>query len=95
MGRGEYIIKYTDQFINDIEKHKIAGNRSILNKIDALIDELRIHPATGIGKPELLRGNRRGQWSRRISRKHRLIYEIREDIVVIILLTAWGHYDDK
>ena len=64
-------------------------------KAQSLIEELREHPKTGTGHPEPLRGDRARQWSRHISKKHRLIYEIRETEVVVLVLTAYGHYDDK
>lgn len=64
-------------------------------KAQSLIDELREHPKTGTGHPEPLRSDRAGQWSRHISKKHRLVYEIRETEVVVLVLTAYGHYDDK
>ena len=60
-----------------------------------LIDELREHPTTGTGHPEPLRGDRVGQWSRRITDKHRLVYQIYETEVVVLVLTAFGHYEDK
>lgn len=49
---------------------------SAFKKAIRLIDELFEHPRTGTGKPELLSGDRAGQWSRRITKKHRLVYEI-------------------
>jgi toxin YoeB len=64
-------------------------------KATKLIDELVEHPTTGIGKPEPLSGNRSGQWSRRISGKHRLIYMIDDEKIIVLLLSAYGHYDDK
>lgn len=64
-------------------------------KAQALIAELREHPRTGTGKPEQLSGDRAGQWSRRITKKHRLVYEIHDTEVVVLVLTAYGHYDDK
>ncbi|MCR4994157.1 MAG: Txe/YoeB family addiction module toxin, partial [Bacteroidales bacterium] len=57
--------------------------------------ELKVHPKTGTGKPEALKGDRNGQWSREITKKHRLIYEIHETEVVVIVLTAYGHYNNK
>ncbi|MCH5308145.1 MAG: type II toxin-antitoxin system YoeB family toxin [Prevotella sp.] len=36
-----------------------------------------------------------GQWSRRITQKHRLVYEIHDAEVVVLVLTAYGHYDDR
>ena len=64
-------------------------------KAQALIAELREHPRSGTGKPEPLKGDRAGQWSRRITKKHRLVYEIHDTEVVVLVLTAYGHYDDK
>jgi toxin YoeB len=56
---------------------------------------MRKHPAIGKGSPEALREDKKGQWSRRITQKHRLIYEIHNDIVTVVLLTTWGHYGEK
>ena len=64
-------------------------------KLLKLAEELEQHPLTGTGKPEPLSGDRSGQWSRRITRKHRMIYEIHDTEVIVILLSAYGHYDDK
>ena len=61
----------------------------------SLIGELYEHPRTGTGKPEPLSGDRSGQWSRRISKKHRLVYEIQDTDVIVLVLTAYGHYSDK
>lgn len=72
-------------------KHEPNAYRKALT----IIGELYEHPKTGTGKPELLSGDRAGQWSRRITRKHRLVYEIHDNNVVVIVLTAYGHYDDK
>lgn len=60
-----------------------------------LIGELYEHPRTGTGKPEPLSGDRLGQWSRRISKRHRLVYEIQDTDVIVLVLTAYGHYGDK
>ena len=53
------------------------------------------HPMTGTGHPERLKGDLAGKWSRQITRKHRMVYEIRDTEVLVIVLTAYGHYDDK
>ena len=45
--------------------------------------------------PEQLRGDRSNQWSRHITQKHRLVYEIYDTEVVVLVLTAYGHYEDK
>ena len=64
-------------------------------KVEKLLDELRQHPMTGTGHPELLKGMSASVWSRRISNKHRLVYEIIDSCVKVIILTAYGHYADK
>ena len=64
-------------------------------KVQRLIDELRTHPKTGIGHPEPLKGLPEGRWSRQITKKHRLVYRVFETEVVVIVLTAYGHYDNK
>ena len=50
---------------------------------------------TGTGKPEYLKHDKRGVWSRRITQKHRLIYKIHNNIVVVEVVSAYGHYGDK
>lgn len=67
----------------------------VYKKALQLIAELYEHPRTGTGKPELLRGAKAGQWSRRITQKHRLVYEIHDNKVLVLVLSAYGHYDDK
>lgn len=64
-------------------------------KVQRLIDELRTHPKTGIDHPEPLKGLPEGRWSRQITKKHKLVYRVFETEVVVIVLTAYGHYDDK
>ena len=64
-------------------------------KAQRFIEELKEHPKTGTGRPEALKGNRSGQWSSEITKKHRLIYEIHETEVLVLVLTAYGHYNDK
>ena len=60
-----------------------------------LLAELQEHPRTGTGHPEQLTGDMMGCWSRRITRKHRLIYEIHDTEVIVLVLSAYGHYRDK
>jgi len=51
-----------------------TSDAKTLARINALIEECRRHPFTGTGKPEALKGNLSGWWSRRITSEHRLIY---------------------
>ena len=89
-----YILDFSASADRDIALLKKSDSHSY-KKLVRLLEELVEHPTTGIGKPEPLKGNRLGQWSRRISKKHRLIYEIREEIVTVLILSAYGHYNDK
>ena len=63
-------------------------------KLIKLLEELEEHPETGTGHPKPLGENRVGQWSRRITQKHRLVYKIEEEQIIVLILSAYGHYDD-
>ncbi len=67
-------------------------DRRILKKINALIKEISRNPYTGAGKPEALKHELAGFWSRRIDREHRLVYQVREG--KILLYACRYHYDD-
>jgi len=91
----KYELEYSSDFNADKERLRKSGNLTVLKKLAALLLELAQHPTTGTGKPEPLSGDRAGQWSRRISGKHRLVYMIDDEKVVVLLLSAYGHYGDK
>ena len=59
-------------------------DRSITIKINKLITECQRHPFEGTGKPEALRGDYSGWWSRRIDREHRLVYRVEGDSLIIV-----------
>lgn len=58
-------------------------NKQLQKRIVRLIQEVRRTPFEGIGKPEALKGNLSGFWSRRIDDEHRLIYEVSQDEITI------------
>lgn len=89
-----YEIEFKEEATRDLVALAKSEPKSFA-KAQALIAELREHPRTGTGHPEQLSGDRAGQWSRRITKKHRLVYEIHDMEVVVLVLTAYGHYDDK
>jgi toxin YoeB len=62
-----------------------------LAKIDRLIEDILEHPFAGIGKPEPLRYEWSGYWSRRITGEHRLVYRVEGDTVFIAQCRF--HYD--
>ncbi|GAB2493771.1 Txe/YoeB family addiction module toxin [Algoriphagus taiwanensis] len=88
----KYELAFTDQAMKDIEKLKNSGDKPLLRKLRALFEELQVHPQTGTGKPEKLKYDFAGYWSRRINHKHRLIYSIEEDKVLVTVIAAYGHY---
>ena len=90
----EYHIDYTEKAVAGLIRLRDNEPKAYA-KVRRLIEELKIHPQTGTGKPELLKGDRGGQWSRRITDKHRLVYKSNETEVIVLFLTAYGHYDDK
>ena len=60
-----------------------------------LLNELALHPSTGTGHPEPLKGKPENRWSRQITKKHRLVYRVFEEEVHVFVLTSYGHYGDK
>lgn len=90
-----YTLQITVQAKKDIAFLKKNRGKSVTNKIEILLLELMEHPKTGTGQVEQLRGDRQGQWSRRIDKKNRLIYTIDDEIVTVEVVSARGHYDDK
>lgn len=92
---GKYRVTLTDQAKKDITKHFKSGNQATIKKIEKILIELSEHPSTGTGKPEQLKFELTGLWSRRINAKDRMIYEILDDLIIVDVLSAMGHYSDK
>ncbi len=61
-----------------------AEDWTIVSKINTLLAECQRHPFTGTGKPEPLRQNLKGFWSRRITQKHRLVYHVSDEAVYVL-----------
>jgi toxin YoeB len=66
-------------------------DKKIHDRIIALINDIRRNPFRGIGKPEPLKYDLKGWWSRRITDEHRLVYRVTEDSVTV--LSCYGHYE--
>jgi len=79
----------------DIEFWTKAGNKSILKKISELLRAIQESPFEGIGKPEPLKHDLSGVWSRRINQEHRIIYEIIDEntIEILNIISLKGHYE--
>ena len=67
--------------------------KKILRKINSLIRDIQSSPFDGIGKPEPLKYDLAGLWSRRIDREHRLVYRVEENDIFIY--SCRYHYDNK
>jgi toxin YoeB len=67
-----------------------SADRRVLRRINELIKDTVRHPEEGLGKPEPLRGDLRGWWSRRITDEHRMVYRVVDDTLVIAQLRR--HY---
>jgi len=85
-------IIYSEEAQKDIEYWKKSGDKSIQSKIQQLLYAIQQDPFTGIGKPEALKHNLSGLWSRRISREHRLIYQMLENKQIIKIHSLKGYY---
>lgn len=63
--------------------HWQRTDRALLRKLNGLIREITRTPHEGTGKPEPLKGDLSGWWSRRINREHRIVYRVEEDAFLI------------
>ena len=92
---GKYIIILSAKAEKDLKKIYLSGDKSSIKKIEIIFKELAENPYEGIGSPEPLKYDYKGFWSRRINQKDRLIYEVKENIISIYIISASGHYKDK
>lgn len=91
----KYAIVFLPEAEEDLKRLKKSGNKTLLRKLNVLLEEISEHPTFGTGKPEQLKHYNEPTWSRRISKEHRLVYEIKEEVITVLVLSAYGHYSDK
>lgn len=89
-----YLIRFTDDATYDIKRLKRSEPKAY-KKVVKLLEELEQHPFTGTGHVERLKHYEEETWSRRISDKHRLVYRVYDEVVLVLVLSAYGHYEDK
>ena len=89
-----YSIAYSEEAQKAIRKWK-KSNAIAFKKLFRLLPELEQHPRTGIGHPEPLKGGNNITYSRRLTAHDRIIYDVYDDTVVVLIIEAEGHYDDK
>jgi toxin YoeB len=85
-------IKLMPKAEEDLAYWKSTGNKRIMKRISKLLEDILQHPFTGIGKPEPLKGDLQGVWSRRITDEHRLIYSVSNGMIYVYVLSLRYHY---
>lgn len=89
-----YSIRFTPTAEKNIQKWK-KSNPVNYKKLVEVVKDIALHPRSGIGKPEALRGGNNETWSRRLSKHDRIIYDIYDDVVTVLIIQVEGHYNDK
>ncbi|MFO0110490.1 MAG: Txe/YoeB family addiction module toxin [Alphaproteobacteria bacterium] len=85
-------IEFAERVLREFEYFAKYQTKT-LRKIQALLQDMQRSPYTGLGKPEALKHEFSGCWSRRISDEHRLVYRV--DGKRIIILQCRFHYDNR
>lgn len=76
----------------DRDYWKRTGNKAIMKRISALLADIIEHPFTGIVKPEPLKHELQGKWSRRITQEHRLVYSVSDGKIYVYVFSMRDHY---
>ncbi len=87
------ILAFTEQAWEDYQ-YWVDNDTDILHRINTLISNIKREPFKGIGKPEALKGNLAGYWSRRINDEHRLVYRVygKDNSQTLSIVQARFHY---
>ena len=89
-----YRVEVSAEADNVVRKWK-KSNPQLWKKYQKIYHELIDHPRTGTGHPEPLKGGGGITYSRRITAHDRIIYDIYDDVLVVLVIEAEGHYNDK
>jgi toxin YoeB len=92
---GKYTLEISSKARKELQVHYNSGKQSVIRKIEQIFQELSTTPFEGTGNPEPLKYQLTGYWSRRINKKDRIIYKVFEDKVIVLIVSAIGHYGDK
>lgn len=87
-----YKINFYETADEDLVRWKKSGQKIIMDRITRLLKDIVEHPYYGIGKPESLRYELTGKWSRRINDENRIVYEVDEVNNEVNLISLFGHY---
>ena len=86
------LMQINEDVRKDVALLKKEDKLLLVKLMDLLMDILQ-NPYQGIGHPEPLKGNLTGFWSRQISKKHRVIYQVDEEVVLVV--GCYGHYGER
>ncbi len=89
-----YTIEYSKEADKTLRKWK-KSNPRLFNKASKILFDIMQHPRTGLGHPEALVGGNNVTFSRHITANDRIIYDIYDDIVSVLIIQAEEHYNDK
>ena len=84
-------IKWSTKASSDFE-HWQRINPKLAQRIEDLIENIKQTPYSGKGKPELLKYNLAGFWSRRVDKENRLVYRVEKGSIIIYIESCKGHY---
>lgn len=88
-----YKIEFSEEATKELLK-LMKSDVQAYKKFESLIPELQEHPYTGTGHPHQLRYVN-GIWSRKLDKKNRLRYTVNDTTVIVFIVSAMGHYNDK
>jgi len=88
-----YRIVFTRQAQKEYVYWVSSGNTGIVKKIAELLEDISKRPYSGIGKPEPLKYDLTGKWSRRINAEHRIVYSVHEDTIEVYVFSMRYHYN--
>lgn len=89
-----YKITFDKKVLKIMGKWK-KSNPILFKKLKQIVEDIVLHPRTGLGHPEALVGGDDIRYSRRISANNRIIYDIHDEEIMVIVLEIEGHYSDK
>lgn len=75
------------------DKEKIKQYPALKENVEKLLDIIQSNPYQNPPPYEMLIGNMKGLYSRRINRQHRLVYRVLEEEKVIMIVSMWTHYE--
>lgn len=89
-----FSIEFSSSVQKVVKKWKKSNSRAF-KKLRDLLPELEQHPRSGTGHPEPLKGGNDVTWSRHITAHDRIVYDIYDEVLVVLVIDAEDHYDDK